>query len=138
MGRRMHRGEPARGRVHVRYRRQLGIRQGRTANVETEGWGRIDPSTSLWTLEAGRTLTLHLDKADAGRWAHVWARDDNVDETLDPLIIAERAAAMPHRSSATEAAPYGMCVCVCVRVAVCVCVCVRVRVCVCMCVGVWV
>lgn len=55
-------------------------------------WAQLDPTGSVWTLEAGASmqlLTLHLAKAHEGtRWPHVFAHDDGVLETLDPSELA--------------------------------------------------
>ncbi|WFD18136.1 hypothetical protein MCAP1_000348, partial [Malassezia caprae] len=55
-------------------------------------WAQLDPTASVWTLEAGASmqlLTLHLAKAHEGtRWPHVFAHDDGVLETLDPSELA--------------------------------------------------
>jgi len=63
----------------------------------------ILPSSCYWTLEQGCLLTLYLEKADQSRWTHVKALDDNVDETIDPSVIAQLAEAWAHRTSSEQA-----------------------------------
>ncbi|KAI0243949.1 hypothetical protein L0F63_005236 [Massospora cicadina] len=55
------------------------------------GWfGRIQSKESAWTIENGRWLTLHLEKADKGtRWSSLFDFEDGVLEALDPNELAE-------------------------------------------------
>ncbi|KAI8820225.1 uncharacterized protein EV422DRAFT_83733 [Fimicolochytrium jonesii] len=72
----------------------------------------IVPSDCLWTLEDNRMLTLYLQKANEGsRWTHLWddENDDDVEETLDPNVIAEFASALEKYTSSavdTDIPPY--------------------------------
>ncbi|KAJ2799592.1 hypothetical protein H4R21_003494, partial [Coemansia helicoidea] len=77
---------------------------------------RIVADESVWTLENGRLLTLHLQKEHEGaRWTSVFSADDGVLETMDPSELAairERlekctaAAQEPGRSTAPLMQPY--------------------------------
>ncbi|KAI9188034.1 hypothetical protein H9P43_002425 [Blastocladiella emersonii ATCC 22665] len=55
-------------------------------------WGTVDPDDCVWTLEANRHLTLHLEKGDPGtRWSSLL--DESVSrtpvlETVDPSEVA--------------------------------------------------
>lgn len=60
------------------------------APLNQNWFGKINSSESLWTIEDGRWLTLHLEKSDKGtRWSNLFEFDDGVMEALDPNELAE-------------------------------------------------
>ncbi|KAJ9084998.1 hypothetical protein DSO57_1018433 [Entomophthora muscae] len=62
----------------------------KSAPLSQNWFGKINSSESLWTIEDGRWLTLHLEKADKGtRWSNLFNFDDGVMEALDPNELAE-------------------------------------------------
>ncbi|KAJ2715575.1 hypothetical protein H4R19_001124 [Coemansia spiralis] len=77
---------------------------------------RIVADESVWTLESGRLLTLHLQKEHEGaRWTSVFGADDGVLETMDPSELAAirgrlekytAAAQEPGRSTIPLMQPY--------------------------------
>ena len=50
----------------------------------------IVASESCWTIEDGKLVTLYITKPDhACRWTHFWEHDDQIEETVDPSVLAE-------------------------------------------------